>query len=177
MDIIQALRSDQAGETGAVWIYRAMQLFRHDSYVTELIQEHLEQESKHLDEINKILDKDLHSRLVPLWAVAGFVTGFIPAVLGSNWIYHTIDAVETFVDKHYLDQIEYLNRTNLNLNGINVKDKQELLDTLKQLRIDEIRHRQDAVNCVKLKPSGALKIWCAMVSAGSKHAVKLAARF
>jgi len=177
MNIIQALRSDQAGETGAVWIYRAMQLFSHDPKMAELIREHLNQESNHLAVINQMLDQQYHSRLKTLWAVAGFVTGFIPAAMGPNWIYHTIDAVETFVDKHYLDQIEYLSHNELNLNRINVKDKQELLDTLKKLRIDEIRHRQDAIDSVKLKPSGALRIWCTMVSAGSKHAVKLASKF
>jgi len=177
MDLVQALRSDQAGETGAVWIYRAMRLFRHDSATVDLIQEHLAQESQHLDEVNAILPRSKHSLLVPLWAVAGFVTGLVPAVMGPNWIKHTIVTVETFVDQHYLEQIEFLSVYDADLAGITVNNQQQLIDILKKLRFDEIRHRQDALGDVIITPSRSLKLWCKLVDTGSKAAVKIAMKF
>jgi len=174
MNIIQEIRSNQAGETGAVWIYKAMNLFTKDIAMQIIIDEHLKQESEHLREVNQLLDKKYHSKLLPLWAVAGFITGFIPSIMGPNWMLRTIDAVENFVDQHYLNQIEYLNSNTPNLNRINVGSKQQLIDILSRLRLDEIRHKQEALELSYEKSNFAVRLWCRLVEFGSKNAVVLA---
>jgi len=174
MNILNELRSDQAGETGAVWIYRAMKLFTNDIAMQIIIDEHLRQEREHLMQVNLLLNKKYRSKLLPLWAVAGFITGMIASIMGPNWMLRTIDAVETFVDQHYLEQIEFLNRNNPNLNRINVSSKQKLIDILSRLRLDEIRHKQEALELSYEKPNLALKLWCIIVGFGSKNAVVLA---
>lgn len=174
MNIVKELRSNQAGETGAVWIYRAMNLFTKDIAMQIIIDEHLKQEMEHLRQVNQLLNKKYHSKLLSLWAIAGFITGFIPSIMGPNWMLRTIDAVETFVDQHYLEQIEFLYRNSPNLNRINVGNKQELIDILSQLRLDEIRHKQEALELSYEKPNFALKLWCSLVEFGSKNAVVLA---
>jgi len=174
VNILDELRSDQAGETGAVWIYKAMNLFTKDIAMQIIIDEHLRQESEHLMQVNQLLDKKYHSKLLPLWAAAGFITGLIPTMMGPNWMLRTIDAVETFVDKHYLNQIEYLNSNTPNLNRINVGSKQELIDILSRLRLDEIRHKQEALELSYEKSNFAVRLWCNLVEFGSKNAVVLA---
>ena len=43
--------------------------------------------------------------------VLWFFTGFIPSILGRNFIYTTIFYVETFVEKHYQEQINMLDNS------------------------------------------------------------------
>ena len=50
------------------------------------------------------------SRLLPLWRTAGWLTGALPAWVGPRAVYATIEAVATFVDQHYAEQIESINR-------------------------------------------------------------------
>jgi len=176
-NIVQAIRSDQAGETGAVWIYKAMNLVNNDPKMKKLIDEHLDQESQHLDIVNGLLQDNDKTKLLPLWAAAGFFTGFVPAVMGNNWMLHTIAAVETFVDKHYADQVKYLNVYNPNINRINVKDRNTLKEILEKLRNDELKHKKDALDDAQTEPSAALKLWCNLVAFGSENAVKLASKF
>ena len=108
-DLLGDLRSDHAGETGAVMIYRGILAVARDPELRAFASAHMETEARHLDLLNELLPPREHSRLLPIWRVAGFLTGFLPALFGgSRAVYATIDAVETFVDTHYEDQIRKL---------------------------------------------------------------------
>ena len=53
--IIPDLRTDHAGETGAVFIYKGILLVSKDKEIIEFAENHLLTETKHLELIEKIL--------------------------------------------------------------------------------------------------------------------------
>jgi ubiquinone biosynthesis monooxygenase Coq7 len=110
--LLGELRSDQAGETGAVAIYHGILWASKDEEIRRFAEHHLRTEESHLRKINAVIPTKSRSRLLPLWRAAGFVTGALPSLFGARAIYATIAAVETFVDEHYLQQIERLYRRN-----------------------------------------------------------------
>ena len=105
------LRSDHAGETGAVFIYRgiiAVARLRYDYELIEFAQQHGKTEAEHLSLIESWLPPMHRSRLLSLWRIAGWLTGALPALVNRRAVYATIEAVETFVDGHYQEQIDCL---------------------------------------------------------------------
>ena len=104
--LIADLRTDHAGETGAVMIYRGILAITRDAGVRHFAQAHLATETEHLAKIEPLLAPRQRSRLLPLWRIAGWLTGALPACIGPRAVYATIEAVETFVDQHYAEQIE-----------------------------------------------------------------------
>lgn len=79
---------------------------------------HAKTESQHLEWLNstfrvaKSFDgKERAFRpsvLLPLWHVAGFSLGFVSTFFSPRFLYVTTDAVESFVERHYNQQIERL---------------------------------------------------------------------
>jgi demethoxyubiquinone hydroxylase (CLK1/Coq7/Cat5 family) len=109
----QELRSDHAGETGAVWIYRgiaAVATRRVDTELLEFAHRHGDTEAEHLRLVELWLPPAKRSRLLGPWRLAGWLTGALPALAGRRAVYATIAAVETFVDQHYQQQIDHLQR-------------------------------------------------------------------
>jgi demethoxyubiquinone hydroxylase (CLK1/Coq7/Cat5 family) len=172
--IVPAIRSDQAGETGAVQIYNAMLRFGRDRSLHPMLLEHLEQENRHLDALNALLPWKHRSRLLPVWRLAGYLTGLIPALLGTRWMLATIASVERFVDQHYKHQINALEAAG---------GHEALLEMLVRFRADELRHRDDAIHSLEApdvrnapSPSWMLSVWQAAVGRGSALAVEAAKR-
>ena len=161
------LRSDQAGETGAVWIYRGLLAVSRDAGVREFAKRHLKTEQSHLDKINAVLAWPQRSRLLPGWRVAGFATGALPALFGPRAVYATIAAVETFVDQHYQHQIDKLQ---------NQPEHATLLTLLHECQQDECEHRDEAIALQAQPPGWLLRAWCKLVGSGSSAAVELARR-
>ncbi len=164
------LRSDQAGETGAVWIYRGILAVSRDAGLREFAKRHLATEQGHLGKLDAVLPWPQRSRLLPGWRVAGFATGALPALFGPRAVYATIAAVETFVDQHYQHQIDRLQGQ---------PEHGQLLSLLKYCQKDECEHRDEALNnkAQFAKPPGwLLRSWCALVGSGSSAAVELARR-
>ena len=109
-DMIPALRSDHAGETGAVFIYKGILAVSRDTSVRAFANRHLETERRHLQVMERMLAAKDRSRLLTAWRLAGWVTGALPALFGAAAVYRTIDAMESFVDRHYAEQMHiYLN--------------------------------------------------------------------
>ena len=69
------LRSDHAGEAGAVFIYRGILSCTRDSALREFATEHLATEQRHLAFFEQWLPASLKSRLIPLWKLAGWPVG------------------------------------------------------------------------------------------------------
>ena len=86
---------------------------------------------------------------------------------GRRAVYGTIAAVETFVDRHYQQQIDHL-RAQGGPDG--------LLPLLERCQADECHHRDEAAALAGPGPSGLLRLWCAVVGTGSAAAVVLARR-
>ena len=130
-------------------------------------EHHLLTEQDHLQKIDSVIPAKSRSRLLPLWRAAGFATGALPSLFGARAIYATIAAVETFVDEHYLQQIERLDRENL---------FPELRDLLANCREDEIGHKQEAELALGSANHFGLRVWCKIVDFGSRAAVTIERR-
>jgi ubiquinone biosynthesis monooxygenase Coq7 len=159
------LRTDHAGEVGAVCIYQGVLRFARDPALRSFAEHHLLTEQKHLRLISAWLPSSRHSRLLPIWRLAGFLTGALPALFGPRAVYATIEAVETFVDHHYEEQILAL---------ASQPALSDLRQTLLDCQADEVAHRDEAAaSRGSDRSSVLLQAWCAMVGAGSKAAVAL----
>jgi ubiquinone biosynthesis monooxygenase Coq7 len=153
------LRSDHAGESGAVMIYRGILTLARDPAIRAFATEHLATEAEHLRLLEAIGAE--RSVLLPIWKIAGFLTGFLPALFGPRAIYATIEAVETFVDHHYAEQIARL-------------DAGPLRDLLVECQHDEVHHRDEAAAALGQGRGVFLRLWGWVVAAGSAGAVAAA---
>jgi len=166
--LVADLRSDHAGETGAVWMYRGILRFAHDPALRDFAQRHLATEQSHLAIIEGWLSVAERSRLLPLWRLAGWITGALPALLGPKAVYATIEAVERFVDGHYAEQIARLD-THPELGA--------LREALIACQADEVAHRDEASAARGSHPAGGVqRAWSWLVHAGSQAAVAVCRR-
>lgn len=140
------LRSDYAGEVGAVWIYKGAQFALSyirsktaPSAAVEFVNEHAETERGHLAFFTLLLPWYRKSILAPLWRVAGFLLGFLPTAFGGpRGLFLTVHAVESFVEIHYLAHIDPLR----NMAADNPCPT--LTTALLQFCSDEVLHADDA---------------------------------
>lgn len=164
----QELRCSHAGETGAVWIYRGILATRPKGEVLAFAQEHLAAEGEHLRFFEELQCCYRPSLMLPLWRIAGFLTGFLSAISGRQAVFATIEAVETFVDQHYQEQIQ-------TLAPHAPRDfERAILAGFEKCRLDEVHHRDDARQRRTAEPSTPLRLWAALVGAGSRAAVRIA---
>ena len=166
--LIAELRSDHAGETGAVRIYRGAAVLTRDPDARADIARHLAHEQVHLDAMDRLLPPKHRSRLLGLWRLAGWMLGLTGALFGARGHHVTVEAVETFVDEHYGAQIERLERDG----GFPAT-----LEVLKICRADEVAHRDEAAEGLGPQRRGAFaRAWAWIVGTGSKAAVVAARR-
>lgn len=161
------LRSNHAGETGAVAIYRGILAVSRDASLRRFATDHLETEARHLALMERLLSPARRSRLSPVWRAAGFATGVLPALFGPRAVYITIEAVESFVDSHYRAQIAAL------APHPRWHSLRALLD---QCRSDETAHRDEARRAAGARRGPAARIWAALVGLGSSAGVIVARR-
>ena len=132
--LLADLRTDHAGETGAVMIYRGILAVTRDAAVKAFAQAHLATEASHLA---------------------------------------TVEAVETFVDLHYTEQIDLIDKLDP---GCSDTALQVLRAHLCEFRADEVEHRDDAAarfDRHAAPPSPVLRWWIWAVGAGSRRAVTI----
>lgn len=164
-DLIADLRSDHAGETGAVAIYRGMLAVSRDPAVRRFAESHIEAEERHLRFFERWLPRRHHSRLLPVWRAAGWLLGATSALFGRQAAFTTVDAVETFVEQHYLAQIAVMTAT---------PGLESLADTLSEFCADEVHHQRDARQR-RADTNGVIASgWTSLVSAGSALGVRIA---
>jgi ubiquinone biosynthesis monooxygenase Coq7 len=164
------LRSDHAGETGAVYIYKgiaAIANWRGDEELLSFAKAHGETEADHLKQIAHWLPSSQRSWLLGPWRLAGWLTGALPAVFGRHAVYGTIEAVETFVDQHYQQQIDHLKEFG---------GPDGLLTLLLKCQADEQHHRDESAALAGDQSNWLLRAWCWTVGFGSGAAVVLARR-
>ena len=73
-----------------------------------MAKEHEKCEIKHLIVMESLVRDSNKSKLLILWKVMGFILGFFPSLFGYKRFCVSIHAVETLVNSHSADQIEYL---------------------------------------------------------------------
>lgn len=161
------IRVDHAGEYGAVRIYEGqLAVFGDKHPLSDTIKHMKEQEDVHLERFNKLI-REYNARptvIIPLWHAAGFVLGAGTALLGTKAAMACTEAVEEVIDIHYAEQIESLD-----------DDEGELAETLEKFRLEEVEHKQIAIdNGAQQAPAhgllyGAIKL-------GVKAVIKVAER-
>ena len=172
------LRTDHAGEAGAVMIYRGVLAMTRDPALRDFARHHLDTEARHLALVETIVPPSGRSRLLPVWKLAGWLTGALPACAGPAAVYLTIEAVETFVDRHYADQLDLID----SLPGVSTESVHDSLKRLRALLVecqaDERLHRDDARS--RRTPNARPRItkwlataWAAVVGGGSAQAVRV----
>jgi len=163
--LVADIRTDHAGETGAVWIYKGILAVSRNPEIRAFASEHLQTEQRHLNAMNELLPVFRRSWLLVPWRIAGFITGALPALFGPVAVYRTIAAVETFVNQHYQEQIDKLNAL-----GTHPALKAQLIE----FQLDECAHRDEAA-AKTTKPGGLIaRLWVGAIGSGSKVAVTLA---
>ena len=163
--LVRELRSDHAGETGAVAIYQGVLAVSRDPAVVNFAKHHLGTERDHLALMDRLLPRTKRSKLLFLWRAAGFLTGYLPAIFGSNSVFRTVEAVEKFVDIHYSAQIDRLRLESTHW---------EIRQKLESCRDDERHHLDDARQRAFGSPGLAILCWVALVILGSRFAVAIA---
>ena len=148
-------------------IYRGILAISRDASVREFAASHLRTEQKHLALMEEIVPAVGRTRLLPLWRVMGWLTGALPALFGRQAVFATIEAVETFVDHHYEQQI-----VRLMPEGEHNPLRQVLVDC----QADEVSHRDEAAQLAMPHRGLLMRLWCATVSFGSDAAVVAAKR-
>lgn len=161
------LRSDHAGETGAVMIYRGILAASRNAAVREFAARHKATEERHLELLEGILPSAKQSLLLPIWRLAGFLTGWLPALAGPRAVYATIEAVESFVDRHYAEQLDKLPPDAV---------AEPLRQLLLQCQAEEVEHRDEAAALRGPPPGALLRGWAWLVGHGSAAAVAAARR-
>ncbi len=130
--IERMIRVDQAGEYGAVRIYKGQLAVLGKGDKKELLNHMLEQEEVHLDTFDKMAVKKRvrPTLMTPIWHMAGFALGAGTALLGEKAAMACTVAVEETIDGHYASQIEELGDS-----------EPELKETFAKFREEELEHR------------------------------------
>ncbi len=154
------LRSDHAGETGAVMIYNGILAVSRDPALRSFASTHLKTEQKHLAFFDSWLSKEDKSRLLLLWSLSGYLLGAFAALISKRLTYYTIEIVEQFVVEHYESQI--------------LTAPRDLREILLKLQAEEKEHQLEAMTLQDDSQSQGRKFWGLVVDAGSRLAVNVA---
>jgi len=162
------IRVDQAGEYGAVRIYEGQLAVLGDGSSAPTLNHMYEQEQRHLDTFNKMVSRRRvrPTALMPLWHMAGFALGAGTALLGKKAAMACTVAVEEVIDEHYAAQVAQLEDD---------AQEQELKDTCEEFRLEEVEHRDTAINH-GAKDAPGYEVLTSAVKAGSRLAIWLSER-
>ena len=160
------IRVDQAGEHGAVQIYRGQMdvLGRrasgaHSAHMAAQEEEHLERFEALMNE-----RRVRPSLLSPLWHVAGYTLGAATALMGDKAAMACTVAVEEVIEEHYNEQAEALGDSD-----------PELTSLIEECCADEVEHRDFALEQGAEETPG-YGLLSAAIKTGAKTAIWLAKR-
>ena len=127
------------------------------------MKEHEKEHLKYFEQ--QLADRKIRpTLLLPLWDFLGTALGFGTAVLGKKAAMLCTASVEEVIDKHYLEQIDYLSK--------NEKKEKDLLAKVKKFRQDELDHRDIAYEEGASK-EGAYGLLDVIIKTGSKVAIEI----
>lgn len=164
------IRVDQAGELGALEIYRGQMAVLGDRPCAPLLAEMAAQEAEHLAAFDElVVARGIRpTALAPVWRAAGFALGAGSALLSERAAMAATVAVEEVIESHYQKQLESLDEEEADLQALIAK-----------FRDDELRHRDSAQefnNNNSDKDGPAYELLSRSVKAGARLAIWMAER-
>ncbi len=161
------IRVDHAGEYGAVRIYTGQLAVLGNGPKGEVIREMAEQEVRHRERFEEILPRRRvrPSALSPFWHVAGFGLGYGSALLGERAAMACTVAVEEVIDEHYASQADRLG-----------PEETDLIDTIEEFRLEELEHRDTALDH-DAEGAPAYPLLTRAIKSASRFSIWLAERF
>ena len=168
--IEEMIRVDHAGEYGAVRIYEGqLAVFKHLPHTretAEALARMAKDEEVHLARFTKIVNERgvRPTALNPVWHVAGFALGAATALLGEKAAHACTEAVETVIDEHYAAQVKRLDTLG--------EAERPLRDTIEQFRLEELEHRDEAIE-KGAKEAVAYPLLSGAIKAACRLAIKL----
>jgi 3-demethoxyubiquinol 3-hydroxylase len=148
----RALRVNQAGELAATLIYNAQTppLLQSHPNLRTLMRHMHDQEAGHFATFNKLLAKHRvrPTAMYPLWQAAASILGWSTGVMGREASMACTEAVETEIGNHYNGQVRELFRwmQEFKSRGEEIDPElEELINTLKRIRDEELEHLDHAV--------------------------------
>tara|TARA_A100001015_G_scaffold308473_1_gene406170 strand:+ start:2594 stop:3103 length:510 start_codon:yes stop_codon:yes gene_type:complete len=121
--IEEIIRVDQAGELGAINIYKGQLAVLKRKKLAPTIRKMLLQEEEHYEKFSALLlqHKVRPTLLSPFWKLGAFGLGIFTASLGPKATMACTEAVEEVIVKHYLDQSYFLKNKNKELSDLTKK--------------------------------------------------------
>ncbi len=164
--IERMIRVNQAGEYGAVRIYKGQLAVLSKSAEAGTIQHMLGQEQEHLERFNELVVKRQvrPTVLSPLWYIAGYALGAGTALLGSKAAMACTVAVEEVIDEHYANQETLLD-----------EEEAELKQLISTCREEENEHRAIGLEH-GAEEATAYPLLSSAIKAGSRLAIWLSTR-
>ena len=170
--IEEMVRVDHAGEYGAVAIYQGQRAvygaLPHKARIAAQLEEMEADEQHHLDTFDGLIFKHgtRPTALAPVWDIAGHaLLGAGTALMGEKAAHACTEAVETVIERHYAGQVAELK----------AMGEDELADLFEEFRLEEIEHRDLAVEEGAREAPGYALLSRA-IKAGCKLAIKVSER-
>lgn len=136
----EMIRVDQAGEFGAVQIYRGQKAvfdrLPGARRMSAILAAQESDEAAHLKAFNALVARRgvRPTLLSPLWGAAGYALGVATALLGEKAAHACTAAVETVIEEHYAAQEQTLGDRDPELKGM-----------IEQFRAEEVAHKDQAI--------------------------------
>jgi ubiquinone biosynthesis monooxygenase Coq7 len=167
------IRVNHAGEFGAQRIYEGQMAIFKGTDVYPVIKKMADQETIHLETFNRLLDERRvrPTLLFPVWNMVGYGAGFASALLGKEAAMAMTVAVEEVIGEHYNNQLRVMNE----MNYTESKEDQELKQTIRTFRDDELEHLDTGLQHDAQK-TPFYEVFTSAIKAGTRAAIWLSER-
>lgn len=161
--IKEIIRVNQAGELGAIQIYKGQLAVLKNKPISKDLEDMLRKEKKHYEKFNELLNsyKVRPTIFSPIWKSGAFGLGVLTAILGKRATYACTEAVEEVIIDHYQEQTQYLKGKDNNLAKITKKfceEEKEHLDFASEHDTGNDLFHNVLKKGIKLLSKGAIKI-------------------
>jgi ubiquinone biosynthesis monooxygenase Coq7 len=140
--IQEIIRVNHAGEYGAQKIYQGQIKYTKNPADQKILQHMLDQEQEHLDYFSEKIQEGLSrpTFLMPIWTIGGYLMGAISAKISIKTAMLITENVETVIENHYFQQIDYLEHHD---------PANPMLEKIKKFKADETEHKDIAAITTK----------------------------
>ncbi|MEA3065210.1 MAG: 3-demethoxyubiquinol 3-hydroxylase [Sphingomonadales bacterium] len=165
-DVASMIRVDQAGEYGATRIYCGQLAVLGAHAASRPIARMHSQEERHLRTFDEMIaERGVRPTLLqPVWRLAGHALGVTTALMSPNAAMACTAAVETEIDRHYLEQLRALGDS-----------EPDLAETISRFRDEELEHRDTAL-AAGAEHAFGYPILSSLIRAGCRIAIALSKR-